>query len=504
MGDQGDAEESRTPDAAAAPSAPDEPDLTLGQVRERAASGAATLGARSVLIMAAGVGVNIFLARSLGPAEFGLVALGTTMVILGQFLSAGLGAALIRREARPLPEELASALGFQLLGALGLAALAAAVGAAFGSDGLLIAVMVLSIPLAVPRMPASVLLERRLSYGVIATVDLAEALFFYAWAVVTVAAGAGVWGFATAVVARAIFGTILMLRLGPVGWVRPRLLWGLTRPIFRFGLEYQAATAGGVARDQGLNIGIAAVGGINALGIWGLANRILQVPLLAMRSLLRVAYPAMSRFVGGGGDPAAAIERGIGMLAIGTAFLLVFIAGAAPAGLPPLVGDVWVDVPKILVVAAVGLMVSIPIVTVSVGYLFATGRAGIVAVTAALEAAVVLAVTLPLLPSLGVESVGIGWIAIGLIDLLVLGRAAGKSTGARVMGSLALPLLVAVAAGGAAVLVSYSGEPAIWRALAAGSVGVALAAVVFFALTRDLLRQTVTLASAGVRGVKFR
>lgn len=504
MRDQGNAEESRAPDATAGATAGDEPDLTLGEVRDRAASGAAMLGARGALVMAVGVGVNIFLARRLGPEEFGLVALGTTMVILGQFLSAGLGAALIRREDRPRSEELASAMGFQLLGAVSLAALAAVVGAGFGRDGLLIAVMVLAIPVSVLRMPASVLLERRLSYGVIATVDVAEALVFYAWAVGTVLAGAGVWGFATAVLARAVFGTILMLRLGPAGWMRPRLAWSLTRPIIRFGLSYQAATAGGVARDQGLNIGIAAVAGINALGIWGLANRILQVPLLAMRSLLRVSYPAMSRFVGGGGDPAAAIERGIGMLAMGTAFLLIFIVGAAPAGLPPLVGEVWDDVPKILVVAALGLMVSIPIGTASIGYLFAAGRAGIVALAAALEAVAVVAVTLPLLPSLGVESVGIGWVAIGLIDLIVLGRAAGRATGARVFRSLALPLLVALAAGGVAVLASYSGEPALWRAVAAAGLGVGLAAAGFYLLSRDLLRQTVGMAVSGVRGVTFR
>ena len=451
--------------------------------------------------MAFGVVVNVFLARSLGPEGFGIVALGMTMVMVGLFLSSGLGAALIRREERPGPEELQSALGLQLLGTLGLLTLAGAAALTFGEQGLLVLVMTLAVPLGVLRMPAYVLLERELAYRVIALTDLAEGLFFYAWAVVAVAAGAGVWGVATAVVARAILGTLLVIWLGPSGFIRPRLDWAVTRPLVRFGLQYQAATAGGVGRDQGMNLGVAAVGGIEALGVWSLATRILQIPLMGMQSLIRVSYPAMSRLAGGVGDPAAAVERSIAMVATATAFLLVLIVSAAPAGLPPLVGDEWEAVPTILILAALGLMVVIPLGAAAIGYLFSIGRAGTVAIAAGFEAVAVLAVTLPLIPVVGIEVAGLSWVAVGVVDLVVLGRVVGRVAGARVTANLAVPFLIAVGAGAAGVLVSNSGGPALWRSALAAVVGISLTSVGFLTLKRDPLVAAIRMARNSLRAM---
>ena len=76
--------------------------LALDDVRGRAASGAALLGARGALIYALGIVANLALARLLVPRDFGLVALGTVLVVLGTYLAiGGLGAALIRREQSP-------------------------------------------------------------------------------------------------------------------------------------------------------------------------------------------------------------------------------------------------------------------------------------------------------------------------------------------------------------------------------------------------------------------
>ena len=498
----------RKPAEAAEPAAldpsPGGAELDAAEIRTRAAGGAATLGARGLVVMALGVGANIYLARELGTEGFGIAALGMTMVLLGQFLSAGLGAALIRRDDPPDEAELASALGYQLIGSIGFVAAAAAAGHALTEDGPLIALMLLAVPVAVVRMPAYVLLERQLSYRLIATVDIAEGLFFYAWAVIGVAAGAGVWAFATAVLARALLGSLLMSKLGPFGFMRPRFDWSRTKPIMSFGVRYQAATAGGVARDQGINIGIAAIAGLDALGVWSLANRILQIPLLAMRAMLRVAYPAMSRLAEGGGSQAAAIERGTGVVAVAVAFLLVAIAAGAPAGIPPLLGSEWDSAPAILVLSCAGLMLAIPVATAATGYLFAAGRPGIVAVCAACEALAAAAITLPLLPVIGIESVGLAWPAIAVVDLLILARAASRDTGARILGAVGGPFLIATLAGGLAVLISTSGEPSLWLAAGAACVGVAILTIAFLLLRRDLLVETLRLAKTGFGGLRVR
>ena len=75
------------------------------------------------------------------------------------------------------------------------------------------------------------------------------------------------------------------------------------RPLLRFGVRFQAAIGVGVARDQVLNAGIAAIGGLGTLGVWALAFRVMQVPLLLFTTLYRVSYPAMAKLLAADGIP---------------------------------------------------------------------------------------------------------------------------------------------------------------------------------------------------------
>ena len=60
------------------------------------------LGARGALILVLGVGANIVLAGLLVPRDFGVVAFGAVLIVLGGYLAdGGLGAALIRRPEPP-------------------------------------------------------------------------------------------------------------------------------------------------------------------------------------------------------------------------------------------------------------------------------------------------------------------------------------------------------------------------------------------------------------------
>ena len=120
---------------------------------------------------------------------------------------------------------------------------------------------------------------------------------------------------ATAVVVRAIVGTVILVVRWSVKPVRLRWDWGVVRPLLGYGVKFQAATVVLIAREQMLNVAIAAVSGLATLGVWNLAWRVLQVPSLLFATVGRVAFPALSRMLDAKEDPRPAVERSLAVLA---------------------------------------------------------------------------------------------------------------------------------------------------------------------------------------------
>jgi O-antigen/teichoic acid export membrane protein len=475
--------------------------LDAGEVRRRAISGAAVLGARGLLVYALAIAANLVLARLLVPRDFGLVALGSVLVVAGVHLGeVGIGAPLIRRAAPPVREELQAVNGLQLAltGLIGVACAGAAL--PIGRDGWVVALMVASLPVTVLRAPSVIVLERELKYRPIATTDVVEAAAYYLWAVGAVALGFGVWGLASAVVVRAIAGTATMIAVGPLGLLRPRWSWRHTRPLLAFGAKFQATMVVTLVRLQGLNVLVAAVAGVATLGVWNLAWRVLQVPIALFVAAARVAYPAMSRLLGGREDPRAAVERALMTLAVLTGAVTVVLVAFAPA-LPGLIGEDWGDVPAVLFWSGVALVLSSPVTVATAGYLFAADDPGAVAVAALASTIAWFGVTAALLPALGAPAVGIGWIAGGVVDGVLLGRAAARHSGAAIVRSLAAPTAVALAATGAAWLVADRAGADLLGAALGAAAGAALMLAGCAAICRSALDATRSLLSRGLRGL---
>lgn len=465
--------------------------LSAEEVRRRATGGAALLVARGVLILGFGVGANIALARLLTPRDFGVVAIGSVLLVFGGLVSdGGLGSGLIRRAEAPTRAELEGINCIQIALTIAFAAIAAGVGLLVGGDGLVVAAMVATLPITILKVPSIILLERELRYQPIATVDVIEAVVFYAVALITVAAGLGVWGFPVAMAARAVAGTATMARLGPVGLVRPRHSWAAIRPLLRFGAKFQAAIVVQLVRDQTLNVGIALAGGIATLGVWNLTWRVLGVPFMVFGSLGRIGYPTMARLLGGGHDPRPVIERGVAAIGIVTAGLMVALAGFAPA-LPVLVGDGWGDVPATLLWAGMAVIVSMPVSLGTTGYLFAAGAGGRVLATVIVAAIVWLAVALSLVPVIGAPAAGIGWCAGALVQATLLAMHTARRSGAAVGSSLAGPAIVGVASAAAGWLVADASG----LSLASGLLGLAAGELLLFA-------GLVTVARSGLRDTR--
>jgi O-antigen/teichoic acid export membrane protein len=459
-------------------------------VRSRAATGAALLGARGTLIYVFGIGANLALARLLVPRDFGIVALGTVMVVIGSYVAgAGFGAALIQRDRPPERIELEAVLGLQLAATGGLAALVAAVAAGFGRDGLVVAAMVASLPVAMLRIPPMIVFERQLQYRVIATADVLEALCYYVWALGTVAVGFGVWGLATAVVVRAIAGSATLIVRGPLGFVRPRWSWPHVRPLLGFGLKFQSAGLLQVLQQQGLNVGVAAVGGVAALGGWNLAWRVLQVPILVFVEVNRVAFPSMSRLIDSGEEVRLVIERAVATLAALTGVLTVALVGFAPF-LPTLVGSDWSEVPQVLFWSGIALTVGVPITVATSGYLLAVGAAGKVAIATVASSVVWFGLALPLLPSLGLKAIGIGWVVAIAVYVGMLWRATASHSGAAIGERVAVPTALALVATVASWLIADSAPESLLAAAAGALAGEALLVAGLAVLRPAVLRST--------------
>lgn len=467
--------------------------LSVEEVRRRAAVGGALLAVRGVgirLILLVG---NLVVARLMLPSEIGLVAIGASLVMLGDYLAnSGVGAPLIRRRVAPERADLQSVVGLQLALTSAVVAVVAAVGIPLGTGGALAAIMVASLPVMTLRTPTIVTLERNLSYRTLVIVELLDAVVYVAWAITTIELGWGVWGLATAVVARALIGTSVLLVLSPLVFLRPRLDWDRLRPILGFGARFQAIGALAVVRDQGFNFAIAAVAGLTLLGLWTLVYRVLQTLLVVFEGLWRVSFPAMSRLAAAGEDPKPIIERGIGVVALGSGAFLATLAACGPALIPSVVGSNWEDAADILPGACLGLMIVGPISVCVAGYLFAQGDAGTPLRGAVLHTAAQFAVALPLMPALGGWAIGLGGVAAGIVEAFVLGREAARRSGARVLRPLVAPLLAATIAATAGWLVATTNDPTFGTAVASGALaaGLYLAAMALFrrALLVDLLR----------------
>ncbi len=471
-----------------------DPPLDRGELRRRAAGGAALLAGRGALILVVGVGANIALARLLDPRDFGILALGMTLVALGAGLAeGGLGAALIRREEQPSGRELRAVNGLQLAVTLAVALLTLAVAAPFGTDGLVVAAMVAALPVTVLRTPSVIVLERDLRFREIATVDVVEALGFYVVALAAVGAGAGLWGVAGATLLRAAVGTTLMIRLGPIGPVRPRWSWPDVRPLVGFGARMQGVAIASIVRDQLFNAAVAIVAGVAALGIWNLVYRILRVPHTVFATAGRVSYPTMARVIGSGGPVGPVVDRAVATLSLATGAVLITIVAVAPA-LPAIVGPEWGDVPETLLWAGLALSVGGAVWVIVTSYFFAAGEPGTVLRALLVHSAIWFAIALPLVGTVGIWTIGVGSLAGTVVSGLYLSRRALAHSGAHVVRSVAAPVALSAAGIGVAWWIASSGDASALAVLLGAAAGELLLLGGLALLRRPLLRDTRGLA----------
>jgi O-antigen/teichoic acid export membrane protein len=466
-----------------------EPALSTGDIGRRAASGAALLTAKGILVQVLGLASTIVVARLLLPSQLGLYAIAVTISTFLLMLGSGVGmaAALIRRPAAPDHADLRAFVALQLIVSCVLLGVVILATRPLGLVGQLTAVMVVSAPITAFRGAGLVVLERQLLYKRIATAETAEMVVYYAWTVVTVFIGWGLWGLATATVARSIVGTALVIALAPTGVIWPRYDRRRIRAMLGIGLRVQAVDFVFALRDQILVLGTAAIGSVSIVAYWSLVLRALQAPQTLLLTLLRVSFPAMSRTRSAGGDPASMLPRLLPVAVILTGMLLAPLAGAAPALVPFLFGEKWSPAADALSLACLAVVIHTPVLIAGQSFLWTAGDARTPLRASIADAVVVVAVGLPLVPIVGVLGLGIGAVACALAHTAILARAVDRQTHVHVYRHIGAPVLAWMAAAGVAWGCAQGPGELMIRAALSSCVAVGLYVGLLFLTRRELM-----------------
>ncbi len=466
-----------------------EPELSASDIGRRAASGAALLTAKGTFAQVLGLLSTIVITRLLLPSQLGLYAIAVTVSAFLMMLGGGVGmaAALIRRPAAPEHADLRAYVALQLGVASILVGAVVLVTLPLGLVGQLTAVMVASAPITAFRGAALVVLERQLLYKRIATAETAETVVYFVWTVVTVAVGWGLWGLATATVARSIVGTAFIVRLAPTGIVWPRYDRRRIRALLGIGVRVQAVDFVVALRDQVLVIGTAVIGSVSIVAYWGLVLRALQAPGLLLWTLLRVSFPAMSRTRSAGGDPSSMLPRLLPAATILAGTLLAPLAGAAPALVPLLFGHHWSPAVDALSVACLAVVIHTPLMIAGQSFLWTSGDARSPLRAMIADAFVCVAVGLPLVPILGVLGLAVAGVVAAVLHTAILARAVEQQTQVHVFRHIRAPVLAWVVATSVAWGIAQGPGPLVIRTVVSSCLAVGIYYGLLFLTRRELM-----------------
>ena len=311
-------------------------------------------------------------------------------------------------------------------------------------------------------------------------------MVYYAWTIGTVTIGWGLWGLATATVARAVVGTAFIVALAPTGVVWPRFDRRRIRAMLGMGVRVQAVDFVVLLRDQILVLGTAAIGSVSIVAYWGLILRALQAPQSLLLTLLRVSFPAMSRTRSAGGDPSTMLPRLLASATILTGTLLAPLA-AAPALVPLLFGERWSPAANALTLACLAVIIHTPVLIAGQSYLWTAGDARTPLRAQIADAVVVIAVGLPLVPILGVLGLAIGGVACAIVHTAILARAVDRQTHVRVLRQIGAPVLAWIVAAGVAWGCAQGPGPLVLRAALSACLALGLYFGLLFLARRELM-----------------
>ncbi|MEY4579515.1 MAG: hypothetical protein RL701_4218 [Pseudomonadota bacterium] len=281
---------------------------------------------------------NVYLARLLTPADYGIVSiLQFAMSVLRLVGDAGLAAALIQRSEAPEERALSSLFWLQLGIGLVLVACASIVApyirliwpALPESASWLLRGLSLSLLFTLLRSVPFLVLERNVRFGLIGALEFFGTLGFHVTAVVLALRGAGAASLVTAAVVQS--GLISAAAIIAQRY-RPRFVfdWQAIRGLLRFGVAFQGTNAVNFINGTLAPLLVGAYLGPNALGLVEFAQNTAWFPTNIVGIIRRVTFPYLSRIQHDKQAFAREFERIVTLSAIPIYLFMGLFLGAAP------------------------------------------------------------------------------------------------------------------------------------------------------------------------------
>ena len=318
----------------------------LGRLGTKAAS---QLAVRTIAVRGLSFLGTLALARLLDPEEFGVFAIVSFVVsISAAFGDFGLGAALVQQAEEPTQEQLATAWTAQQVIALVAVALVwlaapAITGAVAGLPAdapWMLRVLSIGLLLSSLRTLPSVMMERELRFGPLATAEVLQQAAYYLFAIGLAFRGFGAWSFVIAGVGQLAVGAVVVnffWRRRPSLAIHSHILVRL----LSFGFDYQLSLLLMTLRDIPLPVLAGWVLGPVSAGLMQFATR-LALTLASLDDVIaRIAFPAFSRLQGHRYEQTRAVEKAILLTALFVIPIQCALAALAPEVVPLLFGAQW-------------------------------------------------------------------------------------------------------------------------------------------------------------------
>lgn len=390
------------------------------------------------------------LARVLAPEDFGLVGIGMLAIgAIDTLTEGGVTTALIQRQGE-IQRLFTTAFVAQLVRAVAAAIvlflIAPLLADAFRAPGAADVFRALAIVLVLRGMtnPALVELQRRLAFGRLAALSLAEVLVGLAIAVPVALLTHDVRALLFSIIGAQLVRTVGSYVVVPPFAVTP-LDWQGYRALFSYGKWVFGSNVLIFLLLQGDDVLVGLLLGAGALGLYQVAYRIASlVAIEVTSSISTVAFPAYAAIQGDRARTRRAYSRVLRFTGLVAAPVTVLLIGAAPEMFPILLGERWLAaVPAFQVLCVYAFLRA---VTGTLGSLFsAIGRPALVTLMSALQLVVVGLAIVPAIIELGIVGAAIVVAGANLLALGV-GLAAGVRVGAIGLQSFASSLWPAIRA----------------------------------------------------------
>lgn len=293
------------------------------------------------------LGAVVVLSRLLAPTDFGLLAMATVFVMLGNLLR-DFGMPTAALQARTLTQGQASNLfwinvALGSAGTAGLIAFTPLIVALYSEPQLAILVPALSSTLLLGSVAAQfqVRLARSFRFVALAVADVTAQAIGLIVAIALAICGYGVWALAWQAIFAAAIQLVLVIVLAR--WT-PSLPSrdGQTARLAKSGMDYGAAYLMSFAASNADTVSIGAQWGAAPLGYYSRAFQLLALPIqVILNPLTNVVVPLANRWRQDGRDVDELMVRV--QFAVSAAAVAVFVCSAAtaPALLPLALGDDW-------------------------------------------------------------------------------------------------------------------------------------------------------------------